>query len=57
MPDYESDEQAMQRLVRDFPGVSARVLAEVLAAYLRSEPSVADAVAAAHERIADACAE
>jgi hypothetical protein len=57
MPYYESDEQAMQGLVRDFPGVSSRVLAEVLAAYLRSRPTVAEAVAAARDRIADACAE
>ncbi|HZZ98237.1 MAG TPA: hypothetical protein VFE19_14535 [Jatrophihabitantaceae bacterium] len=56
MPDYESDEHAMQTLVREFPMVSCRVLAEVLAAYLRSKPTLTEAVAAAHDRIADACA-
>ena len=56
MPDYESDEEAMRLLVRDFPRVSSRVLAEVLAVYLRSKPTRTEAVAAAHDRIADACA-
>jgi hypothetical protein len=56
MPDYETDQSAIQSLVRDFPRVSSRVLAEVLAAYLRTKPTLDEAVRAAHDRIVDACA-
>jgi hypothetical protein len=56
MPDYETDQSAIQSLVRDFPRVSSRVLAEVLAAYLRTRPNIDEAVRAAHDRIVDACA-
>jgi hypothetical protein len=56
MPDYESDQSAIQSLVHDFPKVSSRVLAEVLAAYLRTKPTLDEAVRAAHDRIVDACA-
>lgn len=56
MPEFETDQSAIQRLVHDFPTVSARVLSEVLAAYLRTRPNLEEAVRAAHDRIVDACA-
>jgi hypothetical protein len=56
MREFETDQRAIQSLVHDFPTVSARVLSEVLAAYLRTKPNLEEAVRAAHDRIVDACA-
>ena len=56
MPSYESDEGVLAQLASEFPAVSARVIAAVLAAHLATTPSLAAAVVAAHDRLVDACA-
>ena len=56
MADYESEDVVLSALARDFPEVPRRVLAEVLAAYLRETADLGRAAEAARARIADACA-
>jgi hypothetical protein len=56
MPEYESDDALLAQLASEFPAVSARVIAAVLAAYLATMPTMAMAVVAAHDRLIDACA-
>jgi hypothetical protein len=49
-------EQAIDRLQAEFPGVPERVILDVFRGYYRLFDSVAPAVHASRERIADACA-
>ncbi len=50
----DTDDAAQARLASEFPDVPARIIAAVLAAYRRVTPTLADAVKAARDRIADA---
>lgn len=49
-------EQVAIGLRRDFPHVPLRILTTVLACYLPVTATVADAIRATSDRIADACA-
>lgn len=56
MPENEIETVALTRLASDFPDVPMRIIAEVLAGYLRLTTSLTEAIDAAYARIADACA-
>jgi hypothetical protein len=52
----ESVEPVCQTLASEFPGVPARIIAAVLAAYGRLTPSLDDAAQRTRARLRDACA-
>jgi hypothetical protein len=54
MAEYESEQDVIGDLVREFPAVPSRIIARILQAYLETTSSLADAARATRTRIDDA---
>lgn len=56
MPEYESEADVLNELVREFPAVPARIIAQVLSAYLEPAGDLGEAARVTRKRIHDALA-
>lgn len=54
MAKYESEQDVVGELVREFPAVPARIIARILHAYLQTTADLGDAARATRTRIDDA---
>jgi hypothetical protein len=54
MPEYESEQEAMTDLVREFPAVPRRIIQRILHAYLETTHDLSHAARATRIRIDDA---
>jgi hypothetical protein len=54
MAEYESEQDVIGELVREFPAVPARIISRILHAYLETTANLADAARATRTRIDDA---
>jgi hypothetical protein len=54
MTDYESEQDVIAELVNEFPTVPARIITNILHAYLETNSDLEHAAAAARVRIDDA---
>jgi hypothetical protein len=54
MAEYESEQDVIGELVRDFPAVPSRIIMRILQAYLETTADLADAARATRTRLDDA---
>lgn len=54
MPEYESEQDALRELLREFPAVPQRIIQRILRAYLETTHDLAHATRATRIRIDDA---
>ena len=54
MPDYDSEQDVIAELVREFPAVPGRIIARILHAYLETTDDLEHAAAATRTRLDDA---
>jgi hypothetical protein len=52
--EYESEQDVITELVREFPAVPARIIGRVLHAYVETTPDLHEAARATRTRIVDA---